>query len=508
MRPPPGAAVLLVGHGSQLSPDSSEPIHRLRRELHGSGSFPEVRVAFWKEEPALPHAFDLVERQDVFVVPVFMSEGYFTRTVVPRELGLSGPPEHSAGRRVHCCRPVGTSPRIVDIVRERALTSAAAPGRTDLLVLGHGTDRSPSSGDTTRSVAEALATQGEFRRVRAAFLDQEPRLPELLGAERLAANRDAADTTEVVIVPFFVSRGWHIGTTLPRSMASGDAHSGGAGRPVRITEPVGTHSGLADVVVGLVAEKAAEVGARMWPGRTRGEAETGTGRWSCNAGYRSEATEAKEAFLAWIRAGDGRFRSFMQSVARWSATGGYEVRHARDRGVAGRRLETVGDSARVLKLAGQGADGAHRPLRSAPDLATGWRIAGLSGRALWEFYADLYPGAPVHWHLFREGRLRVTPYRKLAGVQTGIYAKAAHRTDAEIGALVRSLCSPGHCLREPVWWSRDGSEAARPNGTTERGRAATGGGGRRQVPPSGLPIGVPCPRPCAVFLTASVTGRA
>ena len=97
----PGAAVLLVGHGSQLSPDSSEPLHRLKGELREAGSFPEVRVAFWKEEPALAHAFDLVERREVFVVPVFMSEGYFTRHVVPRELGLAASTTCRGGRSVH-----------------------------------------------------------------------------------------------------------------------------------------------------------------------------------------------------------------------------------------------------------------------------------------------------------------------------------------------------------------------------------------------------------------------
>ena len=495
--------MLLVGHGSQLSPDSSEPVHRLRRELHRSGSFPEVRVAFWKEEPALSHAFDLVERQDVFVVPIFMSEGYFTRTVVPRELGLPRPPGHSAGRRVHCCRPVGASPRIVEIVRNRALGSAVAPGRTDLVVVGHGTDRSPSSGDTTRSVAEALAARGEFLRVRAAFLDQEPRLPTLVGAERPPADPDAA---EVVIVPFFVSRGWHVGTTLPRAMGSRGAQPGGAGLPVLITEPVGTHPRLAEVVVGLVAEKAAEVGVRTRPRRTRSEKGTCIPRSSCNAGHRNEATESREAFLAWIRAREGRFRRFLQSVARWSPTGGYEVRHARDRGTAARRLETVDDPAHVLRLAGRGVDGAHRPLRSAPDLVSGWRIAGLSGGALWDVYADLYPGAPVHWHLFREGRLPITPYRELARVQTGIYAEAAHRTDAEIGALVGSLCSPGHCLRDPVWWSREVGEAVGPERTTACG-AAPVGRGKGRPPPPGPPTGVPCPRPCAVFLSASVSGR-
>ena len=50
----------------------------------------KVRTAFWKEEPQLHYAFDLVESPEVFAVPVFMADGYFTDRVVPRELGLEG----------------------------------------------------------------------------------------------------------------------------------------------------------------------------------------------------------------------------------------------------------------------------------------------------------------------------------------------------------------------------------------------------------------------------------
>ena len=52
-----------------------------------------MRCAFWKEEPSLRDAlflFDPAEIDDVYVVPNFISEGYFTQTVIPRELELEG----------------------------------------------------------------------------------------------------------------------------------------------------------------------------------------------------------------------------------------------------------------------------------------------------------------------------------------------------------------------------------------------------------------------------------
>ena len=502
--PPPGVAVLLVGHGSQLSPDSSEPLHRLRWGFREAGSFPEVRVAFWKEEPALAHAFDLVERREVFVVPIFMSEGYFTRHVVPRELGLTQPTTIREGRRVHYCRPVGTDPRMAEIVRDRALdTASASPNRIDLIVVGHGTESSPSSGDTTRSVVAALASRREFRRVRAAFLDQEPRLERLLQAEPLA--HDCAGS-ELVIVPFFVSRGWHVGTTLPRTLASPGRHRDEKGRLVRVTEPVGTHSALAELVEELVTRKMAEVGGERtlpgWMGVAAG-APSPCASWEEPVGA---PAEAREAFLSWIRAGKGSARSFLQTVVRCSGEGGYELRHARDRYLPSTELETIEDLSRVLGLTRLAPDGAYRPLRSAPDLVRGWRIAGLADGELWEVYGDLYPAAPVHWHLHREGRLRITPFRELASSQTGVYAEVGRRSDAEIGALVGSICSAEHCLREPVWWR----EAAEPTLASNRSTAYRGtssGGGRRESSPSEGCTRVPCPRPCAVFLSAAASDK-
>ncbi len=493
----PGAAVLLVGHGSQLSPDSSEPLHRLRRRLREAGTFPEVRVAFWKEEPALAHAFDLVERREVYVVPVFMSEGYFTRHVVPRELGLAVSTTCRGGRSVHYCRPVGTDPRMAGIVRDRALGAASvSPGRIDLVVVGHGTNLSPSSGNTTRSVAEALASHREFRRVRVAFLDQKPSLEGLLQAEPPVDERDEV---ELVIVPFFVSRGWHVGTTLLQTLSFPGGRRDEGGRLIRVTEPVGTHRAVADVVGELVVRKAAEVAGmareRSLPERIAGSASAPS-RGRPREDSAVAPAGAREAFLAWIRAGTGSPRRFLQTVVSWSGEDGYELRHARDLDLPSAGLETIEDPSRVLGLARLAADGGYRPLRSAPDLVRGWRIAGLTADELWEVYGDLYPAAPVHWHRYREGRLRVTCFREFASSQTGMYAAVGRRSDAEIGALVGSVCSPEGCMREPVWWRAMAEPAAASSG-------ASAGGAPRESPPSARHARVPCPRPCAVFLSTA-----
>src|SRR4030095_6943640 len=87
------AALLIVGHGSTVNPDSSTPSLDQGAAIRERGIFLEVGCCFWKEEPSLRDAllfFDEPEIHEVYVVPNFISEGYFTQTVIPRELELKG----------------------------------------------------------------------------------------------------------------------------------------------------------------------------------------------------------------------------------------------------------------------------------------------------------------------------------------------------------------------------------------------------------------------------------
>src|SRR5882757_11490265 len=81
-------AVLIVAHGSTVNPDSSAPTLAHAAEIRRRKIFADVQCAFWKEEPSLRDArffFADETMREVFVVPNFISEGYFTQTVIPRE---------------------------------------------------------------------------------------------------------------------------------------------------------------------------------------------------------------------------------------------------------------------------------------------------------------------------------------------------------------------------------------------------------------------------------------
>ncbi|MEQ1933882.1 MAG: CbiX/SirB N-terminal domain-containing protein, partial [Fimbriimonadaceae bacterium] len=103
----PHSALIIVGHGSTLNPDSSNPTHQHADDIRSRGIFGEVACAFWKEEPSMTEVYSMLESREIYIVPNFISEGYFCQEVLPRELRLTGPTTKRDGRVIHYCDPVG-----------------------------------------------------------------------------------------------------------------------------------------------------------------------------------------------------------------------------------------------------------------------------------------------------------------------------------------------------------------------------------------------------------------
>src|SRR5437868_15533129 len=124
------AALLIVAHGSTVNPDSSAPTLAHAADIRRRNIFADVECAFWKEEPSLRDAvflFDPKSIHEVCVVPNFISEGYFTQTVVPRELELNGRiTKRSNGQVWKYCDPVGNHPLMTELLLKRA--GEVAPG--------------------------------------------------------------------------------------------------------------------------------------------------------------------------------------------------------------------------------------------------------------------------------------------------------------------------------------------------------------------------------------------
>jgi len=117
------SALLIVGHGSTVNPDSSAPTLAHAAEIRRRAKYVDVACAFWKEEPSLRDArflFLPAQIEHIYVVPNFISEGYFTQTVIPRELELEGRVTKRGGQTWKYCEPVGNHPAMTDILVKRA----------------------------------------------------------------------------------------------------------------------------------------------------------------------------------------------------------------------------------------------------------------------------------------------------------------------------------------------------------------------------------------------------
>ena len=130
----PDAALLIVGHGSTVNPDSSAPSLAHAAEIRRRNLFADVMCAFWKEEPSLRDAmsfFEDPEIREVYVVPNFISEGYFTETVIPRELELSGRTTTRANGQVwKYCEPVGNHAHMTELLKDRPACLLSPTGPT------------------------------------------------------------------------------------------------------------------------------------------------------------------------------------------------------------------------------------------------------------------------------------------------------------------------------------------------------------------------------------------
>lgn len=208
----PDAALLIAGHGSTVNPDSSTPSLAQAAAIRKRAIFREVACSFWKEEPSFRDAllfFSDPEVREVFVVPNFISEGYFTQTVIPRELELEGRLTTRANGQVwKYCEPVGNHPEVTELLLQRA--REIAPGvpeaETSLLIVAHGTALNDQSAVAAKRQVAKIGALGRYASVQSAYMEEAPLISDW---PRLT------NTPNVVVVPFFISDGLHSYEDIP-----------------------------------------------------------------------------------------------------------------------------------------------------------------------------------------------------------------------------------------------------------------------------------------------------
>ena len=216
------SALLIVGHGSTVNPDSSAPTLAHAAEIRRREVFVDVECAFWKEEPSLRDAlfsFDPEEIREVYVVPNFISEGYFTETVIPRELDLSGRMTKRANEQIwKYCEPVGNHSMMTELLLKRAgeIAPDVDPADASLLIVAHGTDLNENSAVAAKREAEKIRGLGKYADVLNVYMEEPPLVS---GWKKLTG------TPHVVVVPFFISDGLHSYQDIPMLLGIANGRS-------------------------------------------------------------------------------------------------------------------------------------------------------------------------------------------------------------------------------------------------------------------------------------------
>lgn len=277
------STLVLVGHGSTLNADSAAPTYQHADELRRRGVFGQVLEAFWKQEPSLAGVLRGAFTPRVFIVPLFISEGYFTEEVIPRELGFCAPGQAHFARiqergsqTFYYCGPVGTHSsmtpvllaRARDVVAKHPFPFAPKPSEVALFIAGHGTGINENSRKAIEAQVERIRPMDLYAEVHAVFMEEEPRIGDCY---------QLAQAKNIVMVPFFISDGLHSYEDIPVMLGEPERivrerlrlgqptwrnPTERNGKRVWYAPSIGNEPRIADVILERVRDMAAEPAGR------------------------------------------------------------------------------------------------------------------------------------------------------------------------------------------------------------------------------------------------------
>lgn len=264
------AVLVVLGHGTTLNDNSAAPVLQHVAELRRRRLFREVREAFWKQEPQVKAVLAGISAPRVFIVPFFISEGYFSTEIIPKELGFPSVPStlNSQLSTWYYCRPVGSHDLMTTVILARAkemadqfpFPRAPKPPDTTLLIAGHGTGRNANSRKAVERQVELIRALKAYAEVGAVFMEEEP---------FIKGCWQNVTTKNIIVVPFFISDGLHAVEDIPVLLGEPEKlvkerHAAGQptwrnptekhGKRIWYSPSVGTEPLLAEVILERVRE--------------------------------------------------------------------------------------------------------------------------------------------------------------------------------------------------------------------------------------------------------------
>ncbi len=200
----PATEALIVAHGQPSDPGPAEAeIAQLAARVADYLPGRRVRGVTLAARGALEKALADCAAPPV-IYPLFMSDGWFTESALPRRLN------GSAGRVL---APLGLDPALARLAAETIAARCAArgwtPAEVTLVIAGHGSGRSRNAARAARAFAAQVANRVALRDIRIGFVEEAPSIAE--------AAQDAG--AKAICLPFFAATGGHVLDDVPQELA-------------------------------------------------------------------------------------------------------------------------------------------------------------------------------------------------------------------------------------------------------------------------------------------------
>ena len=198
--------LLIVSHGERGGSGDDRFAYDLVERLRGTAGFAQVQACFLSKEPSLKTVSSALPPGPLIIYPLFMADGYFVNTAIPRQLACENALE------VAVLTPLGLHPELPALVARLAMEAAAAnradPQSHELLLVAHGSRHEPASRLATEDVAGKLRRMGLFAGVSVSFLEEQP----------FVADQLADISRPVIIAGLFAGQGMHGAGDVPEAV--------------------------------------------------------------------------------------------------------------------------------------------------------------------------------------------------------------------------------------------------------------------------------------------------
>jgi len=408
-------ALVLLGHGSHISANTAGVVWDAVDNLRQLGIADEITAAFWKEQPSFHGVLSSISATDITLIPLFTAQGYFTQTVIPTEMGLSGKITPRDGRTIRYAQPPVFHPKIQQIVQARVDNAIQQyrlnPSEIGIAIIGHSTRKNPKSREATEYQAQILREKGVFGAVITAFLDDDPEISTIY---------DRISQPTIIAIPLFLAMGSHTTIDVPEALSLPPNQNNGIvnSKQVIYTPSIGDGQDFTDLILDL----AHDVDAPLY-----------------------EPHPQKNGWDGFPQGGWDAFKIRLHEHDTLNI-GGLIIRHNRveARSQDEKPLRQIFTPAELRQMV-RGTP--FRPLPTSYDLPSGWYISTQSLDEVCAVIETVYPALIPH--IAPDASYSFTPLAQTLARQTGIYRDITQLDEKTIADITQGVCSG--CIKHPTW---------------------------------------------------------